>query len=430
MASRGLIIAAPTSGAGKTTVTLALLRALHDAGHKVAGGKCGPDYIDPTFHHAACGRPSLNFDAWAMSRDTLRQQAADCAAELLLIEGAMGVLDGAGMEGRGSAADTAEALDVPMALVIDAGRSGASAVLPLAGLRALRPSLKLAGVILNNVASPRHGRILSHAFDRLDMPVLAMMPRSAAYDLPQRHLGLVPAGEHAGTERVIAGAASALVKHCDLAAIAAVAGPIRAPAAPAAGLPPIGQRIAVARDRAFAFAYPHLLDGWRAQGAEVLPFSPLSDQAPDASADAVFLPGGYPELHAETLANATVFRAGMEGLRPDTVIYGECGGYMTLGQGLVDASGTRHRMTGLLPLDTSFAQRERTLGYRRLTPLPGALWSRPLNGHEFHYASIIAEPPDHPRLFDAEDADGQALPAMGLRRNLISGSFAHVIAPG
>ncbi|MEE3099513.1 MAG: cobyrinic acid a,c-diamide synthase, partial [Pseudomonadota bacterium] len=179
-----------------------------------------------------------------------------------------------------------------------------------------------------------------------------------------------------------------------------------------------------------AFAYPHQLADWRAQGAEIRPFSPLADEAPAPDVDAVFLPGGYPELHAPRLAAAGRFRAGMAAAAARGArILGECGGYMALGEGLEGADGARHPMLGLLPLETSFAARRLTLGYRRLTPLPGAPWGTSLLAHEFHYASILREG-DAPRLFEATDAAGAPLPAMGLRVGTVAGSFAHLIGPG
>ncbi len=184
-------------------------------------------------------------------------------------------------------------------------------------------------------------------------------------------------------------AADAVEAGCDLDAIAAAAAPVAAPGLPPARLPPLGQRIAVARDAAFGFAYWHLMQDWRAAGAEILPFSPLADQPPDAAADAVFLPGGYPELHAGRLAAAPGFRSGMRAAAArGAAIYGECGGYMVLGDGLVDAAGARHAMLGLLRLETSFDQPRRVLGYRRLAPLAGP-WPAPLAGHEFHYARTL-----------------------------------------
>jgi cobyrinic acid a,c-diamide synthase len=178
---------------------------------------------------------------------------------------------------------------------------------------------------------------------------------------------------------------------------------------------------------AFAFAYPHLLQEWRDAGAQISVFSPLANEAPASDSDAVLLPGGYPELHAGQIAAAENFRAGMlAAAARGALIYGECGGYMVLGESLTDAEGSSHRMLGLLPLATSFAERRLHLGYRRLAPLGSLPWHTPLAAHEFHFASIASEG-EGERLFEAADLDGNALGRIGLRRGMVMGSFAHVI---
>lgn len=420
------MIAAPTSGAGKTTVTLALLRALGKRGVEARAAKSGPDYIDPQFHAAASGAPSVNLDAWAMGPGAIRSLAAGQGGELLLVEAAMGLLDGA-PDGRGSAADLAAILGAPVVMVIDAAKQARSAVLPLAGARALRPDLTIAGVILNRVGSERHARIARQAVEAEGFFVFGCIPRDAALETPSRHLGLVQAAERPDLEAFIAGAARIIAKHVDVDALMAAAGTLLSGGEPS-HIPPLGQRIAVARDEAFAFAYPHLLSGWREAGAEISLFSPLADEGPKADVDAVFLPGGYPELHAGHLAAASNFRGKVRKAAQGAMIYGECGGYMALGDRLVDADGASHPMLGLLPHATSFAARKLTLGYRRLMPLGGPFMT-PINGHEFHYATI-AEEGEAARLFAAVDAEGTDLGHMGLARGRVSGSFAHVIAPG
>jgi len=190
---------------------------------------------------------------------------------------------------------------------------------------------------------------------------------------------------------------------------------------------PLGQRIAIARDVAFAFAYPHLLQDWHDAGAEISFFSPLADEAPASDADAVYLPGGYPELYAGRLAAAARFRTGMHAAAErGALIYGECGGYMVLGESLVDTEGEDHPMLGLLPLITSFRHRMLHLGYRLLRPIGDLPWTTPLTAHEFHFARVVSEGDAGP-LFEAEGADGTALGPIGLRRGRVMGSFAHVI---
>ncbi|MBS8262410.1 cobyrinate a,c-diamide synthase [Roseibium polysiphoniae] len=427
---KGVLIAAPQSGAGKTTVTLALLRALRNRGTAVASAKSGPDYIDPKFHEAASGSPCINLDAWAMPISQIRTLACDQAngAELLVIEGAMGLFDGAA-NGRGSAADLAAALGIPVVMVIDCSKQAQSVAALVSGFQHFRKDLSIAGLILNRVGSARHEAMLRRALEPLAIPVLGALPRDDRLAVPERHLGLVQAGEHDELEQFLDEAADLCANQIDLDGLQQAAGSIAHHATTDRDtLPPFGQRIAIARDVAFSFAYPHLLDGWKKAGAELSFFSPLEDQPPQSDADAIYLPGGYPELHAGKLSAASIFKTAMQqSAERGTLIYGECGGYMTLGDGLVDAKGKRHEMLGLLPLETSFADRKRHLGYRVLTPLGRLPWTQTLSAHEFHYASTVREGRAE-RLFSAMDAEGAQLADLGLRIGSVMGSFAHVIA--
>ncbi|WP_294332780.1 cobyrinate a,c-diamide synthase [uncultured Sphingomonas sp.] len=429
----GLIIAAPASGTGKTTVMLGLLRALAEDGVAVQPFKNGPDYIDPAFHRAACGRPSFNLDSWAMNEGLLeaitrRGQGAD----LILAEGSMGLFDGvasAGAAGTGATADLARRKGWPVVLVVDVSGQAQSAAATALGFARLDPALPFAGVILNRVASPRHERLVRAGMEAAGIPVLGALPRRADLVLPERHLGLVQAVEHPDLDQRIADYAAFVRAHVDLAALrlAAVGNPLangggRLPAPPA-------QRIAIAQDAAFSFLYPHLLEGWRQVGAEILPFSPLADAAPDAGAELVWLPGGYPELHAGTIAAAGTFLAGLRRHAETRPVHGECGGYMVLGEALVDKSGETHRMAGLLGLVTSHAQRRMHLGYRRATlatPIAGIPAGAELAGHEFHYATIVSQT-DAP-LAAVTDAEGSAVAETGSVRGRVTGSFFHLIA--
>ena len=374
----GLLVAAPRSGSGKTTLTLGLLRAYARRGLAVAGAKCGPDYIDPAFHAAATGRPSVNLDSWAMAPALLSGLAAGVAGDLVICEGLMGLFDGVpGGPGRsGSSADVAVATGWPVVLVHDVGGQAQSAAAQILGCQLFDPRLRLAGVVLNRVGSERHTRLVTGALDRLGIPVLGTLPRMPALSLPERHLGLVQAAEIEALDRVLDGLADLVEAHCDLNALRALAlpGPEAPGYHPAVPLPPPGQRIAVARDAAFSFLYPHMLAGWRMAGAELMFFSPLADEPPPPGCDSCWLPGGYPELHAGPLAAAARFRDGLQAFAADRPVHGECGGYMVLGEVLVDADGAEHRMAGLLGLATSFARRKLHLGYRDATLLaPGSL---------------------------------------------------------
>lgn len=424
----GLVIAAPSSGSGKTLVTLGLLRALANRGAPVASAKTGPDYIDPRYHEAASGRPCVNLDCWAMRPELVRALAASSAAKanLLIVEGVMGLFDGAAA-GGGSTADLAVLLGLPVILVVDAPRQGQSVAALVKGFAEFRDDCTLAGVILNRVASETHESLLRNAIAQLEIPVIGAVPEQRTLSVPSRHLGLVQASEHSELTQFLDEAGALMARAIDMTAIEQLAAPVGHGDATTPGLPPLGQRIAVALDKAFGFAYPHVLDGWQKAGAEILPFSPLANEGPAANADAIFLPGGYPELHAGKIAAAETF---LEGLRSTAsggaLIYGECGGYMVLGESLTDSEGTAYTMAGLLPVATSFAKRKLNLGYRKLTQSNALPWPRALRGHEFHYSTIERQG-ETDSLFDAADSHGQPIGPMGLRRGNVMGSYAHII---
>lgn len=429
----GLMISAPASGTGKTTVMLGLLRALSDDGHVVQPFKSGPDYIDPAFHRAACGRASFNLDSWAMGAGLLDTIAAESAgADICVAEGSMGLYDGvafAGATGHGSSAETARRMGWPVVLVVDVSGQAQSAAATALGFARYAPDLPFAGVILNRVASPRHERLTRLGMEAAGLTVLGSLPRRGDLKLPERHLGLVQAAEHPDLVRAIADYAAFLRENVDLGAIRVAAAHGGVKPHPT-GLPmPPAQHIALAQDAAFSFAYPHLVEGWRRAGARITPFSPLADEAPAADADLVWLPGGYPELHAGMLAAAETFRAGLRRHAQSRPVHGECGGYMALGEALIDKQGVRHRMAGLLGLVTSYETRKMHLGYRRaelIAPMPGFDVGDALRGHEFHYSTILDQP-DAP-LARVSDAEGVLVPETGSRRGNVSGTFFHLIA--
>lgn len=437
MSVPGLMIAAPASGTGKTTVMLGLLRALVQDGLVVQPFKSGPDYIDPAFHRAASGRASFNLDSWAMTPALIEGIAAKAAgADIILAEGSMGLFDGvarAGASGNGASADMAQRMGWPVILVVDVSGQAQSAAATALGFSLFMPDLPFAGVILNRVASPRHERLARAGMEAVGIKVLGALPRRGDLTLPERHLGLVQAIEHPDLDRAIGDYAAFLRAHVDLAAIvAAAAGVARTSggALPLPPAPPPAQRIALAQDAAFSFTYPHLLDGWRQAGAEIVPFSPLADEAPAAHADLVWLPGGYPELHAGPIAAAGRFLAGLRAHAQTRPVHGECGGYMVLGDALIAKDGVHHRMAGLLGLVTSHAQRRMHLGYRHarlIAPLGAIAAGTCLRGHEFHYATIV-EQGDAP-LAHVTDADGADVAETGSHRGHVTGSFFHMIAP-
>jgi len=409
------LIAAPASGSGKTTVTLGLLRALTRRGRDVSGAKSGPDYIDPHFHAAACRRACVNLDAWAMTPERIRSLAA-CGTPLI-VEAAMGLFDGAA-NGAGSAADLAKILNIPVILVVDAGRMSQSVGAVVHGFTNYDPDISIAGIILNNVGSDRHEQLLRDALQ--EIPVIGAMPRSSSLNHPSRHLGLVQAQERPDLEAFLDRAADLIDAHLDLDALPSLG---ELSFGSQTVLPPPAQRIAVAQDAAFAFSYPHQLADWQRAGASIATFSPLADD-PVPAAEFVYLPGGYPELHARSLAGNKTFLDSLRSTAQNADIYGECGGYMVLGETLIDADGQAHQMAGLLPLVTSFADRKRHLGYRVLNAARGK-FAGAWHGHEFHYATTVAAKGEP--LFTASDATGEALEPMGLVADRVSGSFAHLI---
>jgi cobyrinic acid a,c-diamide synthase len=436
MTARGLIIAAPRSGSGKTTITLGLQRALSRRGLTVRGLKCGPDYIDPAFHAAATGAPSANLDSFAMPDALLARIALDAAghADLVIAEGSMGLFDGVpGTEGHtGASADIAALLGWPVVLVIDVSGQAQSAAAIALGCMHYDPRIAIAGVILNKVASERHSRLVGQGMARIGLPVLGALPREASLILPERHLGLVQAGETQDLHDRLEALADAVAAAVDLDALVAAAGEttMTAPPVAAPALPAPGRRIAIARDAAFSFIYPHVEAGWRGAGAALFPFSPLADEPPPEGCDSCWLPGGYPELHATTIAGASRFLAGLRDFAQERPVHGECGGYMVLGRSLIDADGVSHAMAGLLGVETSFAKRKMNLGYRRAVlqadgPLGPA--GTGLTGHEFHYATIVAQGDDPPFAM-VTDPHGSAPAPAGSRRGHVTGSFFHAIA--
>lgn len=429
--AKGLIVAAPVTGQGKTTLTLGLIAALRARGLRVGALKVGPDFIDPGFHAAAGAVASFNLDQWAMRAGTRAALIAEAAAgaDLVIVEGMMGLFDGA-VAGGGSTADVAAETGWPVILAIDAGAQAQSIAALAQGFARFRADVRVVGAVPMKVGGAPHRKLLADALAAAGVRVFGMIGHDPALALPERHLGLVQAREHK-LPPVLNAVRTAIASGVDLDALVAAAGAARyAAAAAGPALPPLGRRIAIADDAAFAFAYAHLLTGWRRAGADILRFSPLADEAPPADCDAVFLPGGYPELHAERLAAAEAFRQGMHtAAKRGAAVYGECGGYMVLGDALIDASGARHPMLGLLPVTTSFALPRLHIGYRTVTlaaptPLGGA--GARFRGHEFHFSSV-ADQSDTEQLFMVVDADGSSLGAAGLRRGSVCGSYLHLI---
>jgi cobyrinic acid a,c-diamide synthase len=435
MTARGLIVSAPRSGAGKTTVTLALLAALRRRAIAVQAAKAGPDYIDPAFHGAATGRDSVNLDSWAMPPSLLDGLMRDAVsrAEMLVVEGVMGLFDGIeAARGRsGATAELASRFGLPVLLVIDVSGQSQSAAALVRGFAMHDPEVRIGGVVLNKIGSERHRNLVADAVSALGIPIFGSIGRDASLALPERHLGLVQASEHGDLDTRLGRLADLAERHLDLVGIIRLAATPRiAPSQGAAAIRPPGMRIALAQDDAFTFVYPHLIAGWRREGAEIVPFSPLADEAPPDTCDVCWLPGGYPELHAGRLAAANRFRDGLARFAATRKVHGECGGYMVLGESLEDASGVSHAMTGLLGHATSFAERKLHLGYREarlLTDGPLGPEGSLVRGHEFHYASLTATGNDAP-FAEIADGKGEGLGMTGGRRGNVTGTFFHAIA--
>ena len=374
---KALLVAAVSSGQGKTTVTAALARKLARQGKRVRVFKCGPDFIDPMLLERASGAPVRSLDLWMVGHDLCRRQLAQAAAEadVILIEGVMGLYDG-----TPSSADLSREFGVPVMAVIDAGAMAQTAGALVHGLRDYGP-VEMAGVIANRVASEGHAKMVATSLR--DIPLFATLPRQAK-SLPERHLGLVLPGEVSDIDQLLDNLADQLM--FDEAAWERLP-PVRIEVPPAAEpQAPLlaGQTIAVARDPAFMFIYPANLDTLRQLGATLTFFSPLADQPVPAEATAVYLPGGYPELHAEALSQASTWQASIRAAHAaQTPIVAECGGMMALADTLADQAGAVWTMAGLLPGAVAMQARLAGLGSQGLTTAQGVL-----RGHTFHYSKL------------------------------------------
>ena len=385
-----IVVAGVSSGVGKTTVATGLLAALAARGRAVAAAKVGPDFIDPGYHALATGRPPRNLDPWLCGADAVPGLAvrAGAGSDLLVVEGVMGLFDGADDGMPSSTADVAALLDAPVVLVVDAAAMGTSVAAVVRGFRDHDPRLRLAGVVVNRVGSGRHERLLRDALEPLGVPVLGCLRRDDALVWRHRHLGLVPVAEQPAAVRAaldrLAGAVSAAF---DLDAVEAVARAAPARAAPPVALPgPVGSfRVAVAGGTAFTFCYRDNLEALEAAGAEIVPFDPLHDPALPEAIDGLFVGGGFPEVHGEALAaNAPLLADTAARVAGGLPTWAECGGLLWLADEL-----DGRRMVGALPITAHLGKRP-VLGYRRAetcAPSPIGPAGTTFRGHEFHYST-------------------------------------------
>ena len=428
----GFIISAPTSGAGKTIITLGLLRAIKDRGIKVQPYKNGPDYIDPGFHQVASNKKSYNLDTWAMNDELIEQiiQKSD-GSGLIVAEGSMGFYDGVvkkGFSGFGSTAELSEKFGWPVILVLNVSGQAQSAAATALGFMNYNKNINFAGVILNFVASERHEFLIKEGMKLAGINVLGVIPRQKELLLPERHLGLIQAEETINLETKIQEYAHLIKKNVDLNQIIDVARSNFFSKKSDKLIPPPAQRIALAFDKAFSFTYPHILDSWINAGVEVIPFSPLNNEVPNKNVNLIWLPGGYPELYAKDLSEAHLTRDALKKMSPNVKIHGECGGYMSLGEVLIDKNGDNFKMFGLLGLVSSYEKRKLHLGYRTAkikNSFNNYSNFQVIRGHEFHYSSIISQPDTE--LYEVFDANNKVVKETGSFRGNTSGTFFHAI---
>lgn len=393
------LIAAPSSGSGKTLLTLSLIAWARQQGQSIQPFKVGPDYLDPQLLTAASGRPCRNLDLSLCGEDWVRGSFLrhGSTADLAVVEGVMGLFDGIGPSSDGSSAAVAAALQLPVVLVVDASGQAQSLAALVRGFQQHDPSLRLAGVVLNRVSSPRHRELLDAVLEGIDVPLLGSLPRNLSLELPSRHLGLAPAHELERLEGRLEAWASLAQEHLDLGALLPLLQPPSSRVPPLDSLnaePPNGTShsllpVAVAQDAAFHFRYPEMQESLEALGMPVLSWSPLADEAIPEEATGLILPGGFPEQHAAALSECKQSLTALRHWFRQRPLYAECGGMLLLGQTLTDLEGRAHPMAGVLP----FRARRGNLqvGYRQLTATADSLLLRKGEryvGHEFHRWSL------------------------------------------
>jgi len=420
---RALLVSAPASGQGKTTVTAALARRARTQGLRVRVFKTGPDFLDPMLLEAASGGPVDPLDLWMVGEAQCRAllQEAARTADLILVEGVMGLHDG-----RPSSADLAQCFGLPVLAVIDGAAMAQTFGAIALGLARYRDGLRFHGVIANRVGSVRHAQMLAASLPP-SLLFLGALPRNGGYALPERHLGLLQAGEIADLDARLDAAAAALGESVDFASIPQVAFGEPTQISPQAGegystAPPRldGLRIGVARDAAFAFLYRANLELLATLGARLEFFSPLADRAlPDV--DALYLPGGYPELHAARLAaNAPLLAALRTHHAAGKPIVAECGGMMPLFEALTDGDGRRHEMAGLLAGETAMQPRLQGLAMQSVDLGDGSL-----RGHAFHYSRLSTPLEPAVRARTKQGEEGEPL----FRDRGLTASYIHFYLP-
>lgn len=433
--TRRIVIAAPRSGSGKTTITLGIMAALTRRGLKVAPFKVGPDFIDPGYHGLVTGTPSVNLDGWMCEagfvRSTFGHHAAD--ADIAVIEGVMGLFDGIdGVSEAGSSAQVAKLLGAPVVLVADARSQARSAAALVHGFASFDPALRLGGVIFNNVASENHRRLLGEAMAAHlpELPLLGCIPKDPALAIPSRHLGLTTVDDNPLSEEFVGRLVEVTERHLDLDALAGLEPVAAVVPDPAPARAPVADRVrvAVARDQAFCFVYPDNLRLLEESGAELCYFSPLEDSALPDGVCGIYLPGGYPELFAGRLAaNGGMKREIRGAVEAGMPVYAECGGFIYLTRG-VAADAATAPFVGVFPVTTTMLPRRKALGYREVELLADGIIGRKgslARGHEFHYSEMEEMPAGVERLYRVS-RKGIRLGAEGYRYKNCLASYLHL----
>jgi cobyrinic acid a,c-diamide synthase len=422
-----IVVAGTHSGVGKTTVATGIMAAFQRRGLRVQGFKVGPDFIDPTFHQAATGRPSHNVDGWMLSRETNLEIFARATedADVAVIEGVMGLFDGRCSPSlSGATAEMAIWLDAAVVLVLDAAAMAGSAAAVVHGFDTLIPELRLSAVICNKVAGSRHYAYLRDAIVARCTPApIGYLPRDATFAMPERHLGLHLAQESLTEERLDALAAW-IESNLDLDRLLELGSRANSAAArlPDLERTPKRTRIGIARDAAFCFYYHDNLEVLRRLGADLIDFSPIADRTLPPDLDGLYLGGGYPELHAEALsANESMRAAIVEFASKGAPVYAECGGFMYLMNAIVDADGRNWPMAGIFPTSARMQKRLAKLGYIEVESGEAGAWLAPgesARGHEFRYSTMDPMPETIARVYRD--------PAEGYRVQSVVGSYVHL----
>ncbi len=440
--TKAVVIAGVRSGVGKTTIATGIMGALTRRGHQVQPFKAGPDYIDPSYHQLACGVPSRNLDTWLLPHPTVTElfRRAGSGDKVCVVEGVMGVFDGhSSLTEEGSTAQLAKLLNAPVILVVDAAKVARSVAAEVLGYQTFDPSLRIAGVILNGVGGPRHMEFCQPQIEATTgLPVLGYLPRREDFVQPERHLGLIPTVEGTVVQEWYDALIAQVEETVDLEQILKIS----ATASPPAGDPqvypsesqPVRARIAIAQDRAFSFYYQDSLDLLQAWGAELAPFSPLTDEALPKGVGGVYIGGGFPEMFARELSeNRPMLDSMRAALDRNIPVYAECGGLMYLGRSLSDLDGAEYPMVGALPVITSMSNRRLTLGYREVeacddTPILDR--GQRVRGHEFHWSVLTEQPTPEQAVYRVVDQENRL---EGFRVGSVWASYIHVhlgSAPG